>query len=83
MPPSLADRAAALEKTFDATDTACAHDDCLLRVGREYDEVGRDHEGRCAVNWHLAHVEYSWVVDFVDLYKSTEALLEWILISHT
>lgn len=44
IPPWLAARAVAPEKTLDATATACAQLDCLLLVGRWYVEDGKGRE---------------------------------------
>ena len=73
--------AVALENTLDATDTACAHDDCLLRAGWYELEVGESRDAYRAVNWHLEQGDWSCGMDIEELFKSTEALVDRTFIS--
>lgn len=56
MPPVAAAVDVALEKTLEATDTACAHVDCLRRAGGYEVETGESRDKYRAVNWHLGQV---------------------------
>ena len=75
IPPGLVALDVALEKTFEATDTACAQDDCLLRGTWWYIEVEICLGDCLVVNWQLEHVEKSFVLAIEEFAESSEALL--------